>query len=143
MATRIGRRIGGFYVSTAISGRNAGQIRVGHKLPLGFYGSTTINTTDTPRQPAARTRKAPSKAVTTPARSAAPTKAVTSPVHPPAPLKAAGDHTRLISFLVILVSIGITVAFWPVGIPMLILFGLAYLGSFVGKDGKLHARNAG
>jgi hypothetical protein len=45
-STRIGHRVGGFYVSTPITGRNAGkQVRIGHKLPGGFYGSHTLTTT--------------------------------------------------------------------------------------------------
>ncbi|PZS21635.1 MAG: hypothetical protein DLM61_27695 [Pseudonocardiales bacterium] len=43
---RIGHRVGGFYLSTPTSGRNTGkQIRVGHRLPLGFYGSQTVTST--------------------------------------------------------------------------------------------------
>lgn len=51
---RVGHRIGGFYVSAPLTGRNAGkQIRVGHRLPGGFYASVPIRATGSrrPRRP--------------------------------------------------------------------------------------------
>jgi hypothetical protein len=40
---RVGHRVGGFYVSAPITGRNVGrQIRIGRRLPGGFYGSVPV-----------------------------------------------------------------------------------------------------
>lgn len=50
-STRVGHRVGGFYMSTPVTGRNAGrQVRVGHRLPGGFYASVPI-TVDGRRRP--------------------------------------------------------------------------------------------
>ncbi|MGH3514046.1 MAG: hypothetical protein ACRDQI_06485 [Pseudonocardiaceae bacterium] len=47
---RVGHRVGGFYVSAPVTGRNAGrQVRIGHRLPGGFYGSVPIAATNTRR----------------------------------------------------------------------------------------------
>lgn len=51
---RVGHRVGGFYVSAPVAGRNAGrQVRVGHRLPGGAYGSVPVTvTTGRPKPPA-------------------------------------------------------------------------------------------
>ena len=52
--TRIGHRVGGYYLSTPITGHNAGkQIRIGHRLPGGFYASVPVTVTKGQPQPPA------------------------------------------------------------------------------------------
>jgi len=51
---RGGHRVGGFYVSAPLTGRNAGrQVRVGHRLPGGLHVSVPIRATRSrrPRPP--------------------------------------------------------------------------------------------
>lgn len=50
---RVGHRVGGFYVSAPVAGRNAGrQVRVGHRIG-GFYGSVPVTVTPGRPQPRA------------------------------------------------------------------------------------------
>jgi hypothetical protein len=51
---RVGHRVGGFYVSAPLTGRNAGRrFRVGHRLPGGSYGSVPVTVTSGRPQPPA------------------------------------------------------------------------------------------
>ena len=49
---RVGHRVGGFYVSAPVTGPHAGrQVRVGHRLPGGGYGSVPVTVTRGQRKP--------------------------------------------------------------------------------------------
>lgn len=111
-SARVGHRVGGFYVSTPVTGRNAGkQIRVGHQLPLGFYGAQTVTSTNRGGVP-----------ITTPTGG---TRVVSS---------AQG----LFNLFILLVGIGIAVTVPLVGVPVALLGLGAIIGRHVGPDKKLH-----